>query len=152
MLGALTATRLARRVGQIRLIVVAIAGCGIAVAAMSVADSFGALLLANLAYLWALIVASLINRTQRQQIVPRELLGRVTSTVRLLFLAVDPLGVLIAGTLTGALGNDPRPVFLGAGVLVVTAAVAGWFLGLRARSKTLPGSRASRAALSSEQR
>jgi len=152
MLGALTATRLARRVGQIRLIVVAIAGCGIAVAAMSVADSFGALLLANLAYLWALIVASLINRTQRQQIVPRELLGRVTSTVRLLFLAVDPLGVLIAGTLTGALGNDPRPVFLGAGVLVETAAVAGWFLGLRARSKTLPGSRASRAALSSEQR
>lgn len=134
ILGALSAAPLARRVEEIRLIVVALVGCGIAIATMSVAGSFGTLLLANLAYLWALIVASLVNRTQRQRIVPRELLGRVTSTVRLLFLAVDPLGVLVAGTLTAALGNDPRPVFLGAGVLVVAAAVAGWFLGLRTPS------------------
>jgi hypothetical protein len=130
-------------VGQIRLIIIAFVGCGIAIASMSVADSFGTLLLANLAYLWALIVASLVNRTQRQRIVPRELLGRVTSTVRLLFLAVDPLGVLIAGVLTASLGNDPRPVFLGAGVLVVAASVAGWFFGLRtqapkARLETVP--------------
>lgn len=152
ILGALTATRLARRIGQIRLVAVAIAGCGIAIAAMSVATSFGVLLLANLFYLWALIVASLINRTQRQQIVPREMLGRVTSSVRLLFLAVDPVGVLVAGALTEGLGNDPRLVFLGAGVLVVTSAVAGWFLGLRGQSKTVPGRRTPKAALSSERR
>lgn len=133
ILGALTAPGLARRAGEIRLVVLAIGACGIAIAAMSVAGSFLALLLANMAYLWALVVASLVNRTQRQRIVPRELLGRVTGTVRLLFLAVDPLGVVIAGTLTAALGNDPRPVFLGAGTLVVTAAAAGWFLGLRPR-------------------
>ena len=133
ILGALTAVPLARRAGQIRLIAAAIGACGIAVAAMSAATSFAGLLLANFAYLWALVVASLVNRTQRQRMVPRELLGRVTSTVRLLFLAVDPLGVLIAGTLTAALGNDPRLVFLGSGTLVTITAVTGWFLGLRTR-------------------
>jgi len=70
------------------------------------------------------------HRTQRQQIIPRALLGRVTSAVRLLFLAVDPLGVVIAGSLTAALG-DPRPVFLGAGAIVVATAGAGWLAGLR---------------------
>jgi predicted MFS family arabinose efflux permease len=134
ILGALTATPLARRIGQIPLITAAIGACGIAVAAMSAATSFASLLLANLAYLWALVVASLLNRTQRQQSIPRELLGRVTGTVRLLFLAVEPLGVLIAGTLTAALGNDPRLVFLGSGTLVVITAAGGWFLGLRTRT------------------
>jgi hypothetical protein len=43
-----------------------------------------------------------------------------------LFLAVDPLGVVIAGTATTALGGDPRPVFLAAGVVVVATAAAGW--------------------------
>ena len=86
---------------------------------------------ANFAYTWALVVASLVNRTQRQRIVPRAMLGRVTSGVRALFLAVDPLGVVIAGMATSALGGDPRPVFLAAGAAVVTAAAAGWLAGLR---------------------
>jgi hypothetical protein len=85
----------------------------------------------NFAYTWALVVASLVNRTQRQRIVPRAMLGRVTSGVRALFLAVDPLGVVIAGTAMSALGGDPRPVFLAAGAAVVTAAAAGWLAGLR---------------------
>jgi MFS family permease len=63
--------------------------------------------------------------------VPRAMLGRVTSGVRVLFLAVDPIGVVIAGTATSALGGDPRPVFLAAGAAVVTAAAAGWLAGLR---------------------
>jgi hypothetical protein len=47
-----------------------------------------------------------------------------------LFLAVDPLGVVIAGTATTALGGDPRPVFLVAGVVVVATAAVGWLAGL----------------------
>jgi len=54
----------------------------------------------------------------------------VTSTVRLLFLTADPVGVVIAGALATAIG-DPRPVFLGAGVLVAVTAAAGWGAGLR---------------------
>ena len=86
---------------------------------------------ANCAYTWALVVASLVNRTQRQRIVPRAMLGRVTSGVRVLFLAVDPIGVVIAGTATLVLGGDPRPVFLAAGTVIVVTAGAGWLAGLR---------------------
>jgi predicted MFS family arabinose efflux permease len=131
VVGALSASLLAGWVGEIRLVVIAIAAAGVAIAAMSAAGSAPYLMVANFAYTWALVVASLVNRTQRQRIVPRAMLGRVTSGVRALFLAVDPLGVVIAGTATSALGGDPRPVFLAAGAAVVTAAAAGWLAGLR---------------------
>jgi hypothetical protein len=87
---------------------------------------------ANAVYTGAVVVASLVNRTQRQRLVPRDLLGRVTSTVRVLFLTMDPLGVVVAGAATVALGGDPRPVFLVAGVTVIVAAACGWAGGLRA--------------------
>ncbi len=129
--GALGAPRLAGWVGEIRLVVTAIAAAGLAVATMSAAGSALSLAAANFAYGWALVVASLVIRTQRQRIVPRAMLGRVTSVVRVLFLAVDPLGVVIAGAATAALGGDPRPVFLAAGTVIVAAAAAGWLAGLR---------------------
>jgi predicted MFS family arabinose efflux permease len=129
--GALGASRLARRVGEIRLVVAAIVAAGVAIAVMSAARSAPPLAAANFGYSCALVVASLVNRTQRQRIVPRPMLGRVTSTVRGLFLAVDPLGVVMAGAATSALGGDPRPVFLAAGIVVVMTAAAGWLAGLR---------------------
>src|SRR5580704_7899992 len=130
--GALGAAPLARWAGEMRLVLLAIAAAGAAVASMCLASSAVTLAAANLGYGAALVVASLVNRTQRQRLVPRDLLGRVTSTVRVLFLAVDPLGVVAAGAATAALGGDPRPVFLVAGVTVVMAAAAGWAGGLRA--------------------
>jgi predicted MFS family arabinose efflux permease len=132
--GALSAAPLARWVGEMRLVLLAIAAAGGSAAAMGLASSAVTLTAANLGYGAALVVASLVNRTQRQRLVPRELLGRVTSTVRVLFLAVDPLGVVAAGTAAAALGGDPRPVFLVAGATVVVAAAGGWAGGLRAAS------------------
>jgi len=129
--GAVSASWLAGRVGQIRLVVLAVAASGLALGSVAATHSLAALAAANLAYLWAITVASLANRTYRQLIVPRRLLGRVTSTVRLLFLTADPVGVVIAGSLTAALGGNPRPVFLGAGVIVALTAAAGWGAGLR---------------------
>jgi hypothetical protein len=131
IVGALTAARLAALVGEIRLVVAAIVAAGLAISAMSAAATAPVLAGANAAYACALVQASLVNRTQRQRLVPREMLGRVTSTVRVLFLAVDPLGVVIAGSVAAVLG-DPRPVFLGAGVMIVATAAAGWAAGLRA--------------------
>jgi hypothetical protein len=128
--GAVSAGWLAARIGQIRTVVLTVAVSGLALASVSATDSLVTLGTANLAYLWAITVASLANRTYRQLLVPRELLGRVTSTVRLLFLAADPAGVVIAGSLAAAIG-DPRPVFLGAGILVAVTAAAGWRAGLR---------------------
>ena len=106
--GALSASWLAERAGQIRLVVLTVAASGLAVGSVSVTHSLVTLCAANLAYLWAITVASLANRTYRQLIVPRELLGRVTSTVRLLFLTADPLGVVIAGSLAAAIGDPGR--------------------------------------------
>src|SRR5262249_60286490 len=101
------------------------------IGSVAAANSLIALGAAKLGSLWAITVASLANRTYRQLIVPRDLLGRVTSTVRLLFLTADPVGVVIAGSLTAALGGNPRPVFAGAGVTVAITAAAGWGAGLR---------------------
>jgi hypothetical protein len=129
--GALSTAWLAARVGQMRLIVLAVAISGLAIGSVSATASLVTLAAANLAYLWAITVASLANRTYRQLIVPRALLGRVTSTVRLLFLTADPVGVVAAGSLTVAVGGNPRPVFLGAGILVTVTAAAGWRAGLR---------------------
>jgi predicted MFS family arabinose efflux permease len=140
VLGAVSAARLARWIGEIRLVVVAVGTAGLAIAAMSAAATAPLLAGANLAYAWALVLASLVNRTQRQRLVPREMLGRVTSVVRVLVLAVDPLGVVIAGTATAALGGDPRPVFLAAGTIVGVTAVAGWTVGLRKAGPLREGS------------
>ena len=128
--GALSASWLAGRFGQIRLVVLTVAASGLALGSVSLTHSLVTLCAANLVYLGTITVASLANRTYRQLIVPRALLGRVTSTVRLLFLTADPLGVVIAGALATAIG-DPRPVFLGAGLLVTVTAAAGWRAGLR---------------------
>jgi hypothetical protein len=132
--GALGAAPLARWTGEMRLVLLAITAAGASVASMCLASSAVTLAGANLGYGAALVVASLVNRTQRQRLVPRDLLGRVTSTVRVLFLAVDPLGVVAAGAATVALGGDARPVFLVAGVTVMVAAAGGWAGGLRAAS------------------
>src|SRR5689334_5708656 len=129
--GALSASWLAARVGPIRLVVRPVAASRLALGSVAATHSLAALGAANLAYLWASTVASLANRTYRQLIVPRDLLGRVTSAVRLLFLTADPVGVVIAGSLTAALGGNPRPVFLGAGAVVCVTAAAGWGAGLR---------------------
>jgi hypothetical protein len=129
--GALIASRLAGWIGEIRLIVIAIVAAGAAMAAMSMAGSAPSLMAANAAYTGAVVVASLVNRTQRQRIVPRAMLGRLTSGVRVLFLALDPIGVVLVGTATSALGGDPRPVFLAAGTVTAVAAMAGWLAGLR---------------------
>jgi hypothetical protein len=128
----LLSARPAAWISEIRLVVVAIAAAGVAISAMSTAATAPVLAGVNAAYTWALVLASLVNRIQRQRLVPQEMLGRVTSAVRVLFLAVDPLGVMIAGSVAAALGGDPRPVFLGAGVMIVVTAAAGWVAGLRA--------------------
>jgi hypothetical protein len=138
---ALAASRPARWIGEIRLIVAAIVAAGAAIATMSVAGSSPSLMAANCARTWALVVASLVNRTQRQRIVPRAMLGRVTSGVRVLFLAVDPIGVVLAGPATSALGGDPRPVFLAAGAVIAVTAGAGRLAGLRRAAQDGGGAR-----------
>jgi predicted MFS family arabinose efflux permease len=131
VLGALSAAKLAAWIGRVRLVAIAAAATGVSLAAMSAANSVATLTAAQVMYVWALVVASLMIRSLRQEIVPRELLGRVSGTVRTLFLTVVPLGVLITGSLTSLLGNNPRPVFLGCGLIIAASVAVAWLSTLR---------------------
>lgn len=131
VIGALTARRIVARVGALRLVALSVALIGAALAALSAATDVWWLAAGNLALVWATIVASIVIRTLRQEIVPRHLLGRVTSTVRTVYLAVTPVGAVLAGVFTSSLGNNPRPVFLGAGVLILLTVALAWVTTLR---------------------
>jgi MFS family permease len=126
VVGAVTTRRIVTRLGALRLVTLSVALIGISLAFMSAAIDAWWLAAGNLTLVWATIVASIVIRTLRQEIVPRYLLGRVTSTVRTIYLAVTPIGAVLAGVLTSALGNNPRPVFLGAGIFILITAASAW--------------------------
>ena len=139
--GALTARWIVARMGALPLVATCLALIGVALAAMGAAVGVWWLAASNLVLVWATVVANIVLRTLRQQIVPRRLLGRVTSTVRTICLALTPVGAVVAGALTAALGGDPRPVFLGAGLLIVVTAVVAWVVALRPMARGLPTGR-----------
>ncbi len=129
--GAFSTSWLVNRAGPVRVITGGVLLAGLALAAIGAARDAWSLGILFGAVEWGVIVASIVNRTLRQQVVPRELLGRVTSLVRACFLAVTPLGAMLAGLLTGVCGDDPRPVFAAAGLLVVVTMPIGWVAALR---------------------
>ncbi|MFF0456630.1 MFS transporter [Nocardia africana] len=137
ILGAATAPALASRCRPVSLCVGGVALIGIALAVMGNAPGVWWLAAGNGALIWADVLASIVIRTLRQQIVPREILGRVTSTTRSVAFAAGPLGVVLAGLLTGLDGNNPRPVFLAAAALVGVSVPVVWATGLR-RHRHLP--------------
>lgn len=131
VLGALGARRAAAWLGPLRLIVGGVGLTGVSFALLGVAGP--ALPVAYAVMLCAQTAVGVVNRSMRLRIVPRELTGRVFSTMRLAYGGVDPIGAAIAGALTGVFGGDPRPVFLGAGLTVAVAAAVAWSGGLRRR-------------------
>jgi MFS family permease len=131
VIGAIGTSRLCHWFGPLRAVILCTAAAGIALVLASVSASMPSLLIANLLYSWAIVAGSVTLRALRQVLVPRHLLGRVTSAWRLAGQAVTVLGALLAGTLTGLLGNDPRPVMAAAGVLAVVSTAAAWLLGIR---------------------
>ena len=107
------------------------AASGIALLLISAATAMPVLLAGNLLYMWAIIAASVTNRSLRQALVPRELLGRITASWRLGGQAVTFIGGVLAGVLAGLLGNDPRPVIAAAGCLTLLTVAVAWFAGLQ---------------------
>ena len=55
----------------------------------------------------------------------------MTAAWRLAGQAVTLAGAVLAGTLAGLLGNDPRPVFTAAGTLTVLSTSIAWLVELR---------------------
>jgi MFS family permease len=61
--------------------------------------------LGNAGFAAGVVVISILARTHRHKVVPRELLPRVMATVRFISWGVVPLGALAAGLAASALGN-----------------------------------------------
>ncbi|WP_406229623.1 MFS transporter [Nocardia sp. NBC_01009] len=136
VLGAATAPALIARFHPVPLCVAATLVTGVALASVGLAPTVWWLAASNLVLVWSDVLASIVVRTLRQQIVPRELLGRVTSAVRWVVLATTPLGAVLAGLLTQLAENDPRPAFLIAAALLGVSTPAIWAVGLRRHRNT----------------
>jgi MFS family permease len=129
--GALMASWFAARVRALPLIALGVVVVAGSVLAMAVCTAWWPLLAANCVQLWAVVLVSVVSRSIRQAWTPRELLGRVTTTSRAFLLAATPIGAAIAGATTRGFGGDPRPTFLGAGVLIAVVIAVVWFAAFR---------------------
>ena len=131
LLGAAGTGLLCRWVGPLPVVTLGAACSGLALLLISAAASMPVALAGNMLYTFAIIVASVTMRSMRQVLVPRDLLGRVTASWRLGGQAVTLVGAILAGTMAGLLGGDPRPVFVAAGLLTLLTVTVAWFAGLR---------------------
>jgi len=136
LLGAASTGLLCRWLGPLPVITLCCGASGLALILIGAATSMPVLLAGNLTYAWAIIAASVTNRSLRQVLVPRELLGRVTASWRLGGQATTLIGGVLAGTAAGLLGNDPRPVFAGAGCLTLITVAVAWFAGLQKEDRS----------------
>lgn len=129
--GAMAAGGIARRLGAMGAVTAGVVGVGVALAVMGTVADAWALVAANAVQGAAVTVASVVNRSARQAWIPRELMGRVTTTIRSLVIAVTPIGATLAGFAGRTAGDDPRPVFVAAGVLAAGTVLVGWATVLR---------------------
>ena len=121
---------LTRRFGPLGVIMFCCAVSGAAMLLLGAAFLAPVALAANALYTWAIVAASVTNRSLRQALVPRPVLGRVTASWRLSSQAVTLAGGLLAGA-AAALAGSPRPVFAAAGVLTVVTVTTAWLAALR---------------------
>jgi predicted MFS family arabinose efflux permease len=131
LLGAAGTSLLVRRTGPLAAVALSAAASGAALILLGAASSMPLVLLGNLLYTWAIVAASVTLRALRQLLVPRDFLGRVTSSWRLGGQSVTLAGGVLAGLAAALLGGDPRPVLAVAGCLTIAAVGAAWLAGLR---------------------
>ena len=121
--GGLLTVRLTRRLGERSAVLVALVAFGVSMvvlgAVRQVVVSISAMVLMGFfSMVWNITVNS-----YRQRVVPLALLGRVTSVFRMVAFITMPLGALLAGLGTHAIGL-PWTYILGGVLLFATAAVA----------------------------
>jgi MFS family permease len=92
--------------------------------------------LGNAGFAGGVVVISILARTHRHKVVPRELLPRVMATVRFISWGVVPLGALAAGLAASALGNRRALWFVVISSLLVPIVL--WLGSMRTR-RTLDG-------------
>jgi hypothetical protein len=113
LLGAFTAARFARVVGEGRTIPLSAVGFGLFAAltplAASVEGAARVVLLVggSIGVSWAVVVYNVVQVSFRQRLCPPALLGRMNASVRFIVFGTMPVGGLLGGVLGTALGVVP---------------------------------------------
>ncbi|RSN58704.1 MFS transporter [Amycolatopsis sp. WAC 04182] len=129
LLGAAVAPRLVKATSRRAVLLGGTAGCGAAFTGMGLTSSpvVGAALFGLFAA--AVVAVNIVLGTARHTLVPGDLLGRVLGVWRTVVWGAIPVGALLGGVLTHALGSPAR-TFLTSGLLLF--GVAGFaFVSLR---------------------
>ncbi|WP_327146885.1 MFS transporter [Nocardia sp. NBC_01327] len=137
VLGALCASTIAARLPPISLCALGALSISGALGLIGVAPDVLCLAAAHALLAGASVLVVVVVRTLRQQLVPRAMLGRVTSAARSAILAAATSGALLAGLLTRFDGNNPRPIFVCAALIIALSTPIVWLNGL-ARHRHLP--------------
>ncbi|WP_405485262.1 hypothetical protein [Nocardia sp. NBC_00511] len=124
--GALGTAAVGPRLAPVPMCLIGVLLISAGLSLVGAAPSLPWLAAANALLVGASMVVVVVVRTPRQQVVPRALLGRVTSTARSLVLTTGTVGTMLAGLLTGLNGDNPRPVFIGAAAFVAASALLVW--------------------------
>jgi MFS family permease len=125
LFGAAITPRLEHRIGSARALLLSAATMPLTVVLMPAAFSgWGISLyaLGNFTFAAAVVIGSILARTHRHQVVPRELLPRVMATVRFISWGAIPLGAFLAGGLGSTLGIRGA-LFVTAGLILLAPAV-----------------------------
>jgi MFS family permease len=97
--------------------------CGVAIAALGLADTVAAVAVLATIVFGCNAMAGLCSMSLRQEVTPDALLGRVTAAYWTIHSTLGPIG---AGVLTAAAGRyGVRPVLMASGVVYVVVASAG---------------------------
>lgn len=128
IVGAVAADRLARWVGEGRIIAVSAMACGPAwaltpLAALDVVPDQLALIVGGITFMFAVVVYNVAQVSFRQRLCPPALLGRMNASVRFIVWGVMPIGGIIGGWLGTHLGVVPTLWVSAAGMFVAALPV-----------------------------
>ena len=126
LVGAALASPFARRLGRGGAILVGAAGSGAAASVVGLVDN--AYVAAALLFVGSCggVVVNVVGRALRQAIVPNQLLGRVTSSGRVVVYGGMPLGAALGGWIGRTLGLRAAFVIGGLIMTAMSLAIAPW--------------------------
>jgi MFS family permease len=131
LIGAAAAPRLVRAAGRRAVVVGGIVGCAAGFGGMGLVRSPVASAALFGLFAAAVVAVNVVLATARHRLVPGALLGRVLGVWRTVVWGAIPLGALLGGVLTEALGTAAR-TFAVSGVLMLV--IAGFAFGTLRRS------------------
>ena len=121
LIGSAVATRLARRLGTARAMIVASTAGGLTALVIPFTTSLGTIhyfMIGNVGLSAGVVIGSILTRTYRQTESPPELLAQVMATTRFVSWGAIPLGAAAGGLVANSVGLHPALWLVCAGTLL----------------------------------